>query len=76
MEHLGESAENHTTRIESSGHESCAVPTDLRRLADRDLLKPTLGDAVNSRSRRRRQFEALTLRRNRGADCVKVLVRF
>ena len=31
-----------------SGHESCAVPTGLRRYADRDLLKPTLGDAVTS----------------------------
>ena len=51
-----------------SGHGSSAVPTGLRRLADRDLLKSALGDAVTSMTGRRRHFEALTLRRNWDAN--------
>ena len=57
MEHLGESAENHTIRIRTRDPPAmnpAQTPTGLRKLADRDLLKPTLGDAVTSRSRRRR----------------------
>ena len=39
-----------------SGHESCAVPTGLRRLADRDLSKPT---ATARRNRGRRHCGAI-----------------
>ena len=52
MEHIGESAETRTTRIRTRDlpvMSPTQVPTGLRRLADRDLLKPTLGDAVTSR---------------------------
>ena len=59
MEHLRESAENHTTRI---------------RTRDLPVMSPALyqlvyGDSriaicCNLRQRRRRHFEALTLRRN------------
>ena len=62
MEQLGESAENHTTQIRTRDLPvmyPAQVPTGPRRLADHDLFKPTLGDAVTSRSGRRRHFEAI-----------------
>ena len=69
MELLGESAENHTTR--------------MRLTRDLPVMSPALYQLVYGDSRiaktyvrRRRHFEALTLRRNSGAKDTKLSTKY